>query len=113
MNQDLINKVYLEARKLQDSSLSEIEITEKLISMGFPAEISATASKDIQIERTLVQIKKGRERIQIGVVVTTMGILAAIGSHLYLESRVIVPMGIILTGIALLFSGLIGVRSNR
>ncbi|MEZ4777305.1 MAG: hypothetical protein R3D00_29280 [Bacteroidia bacterium] len=107
MNQDLVNKVYLEALKLKKTSLSEIEIKERLTHMGFPEEISANAAKDIMYERGKVSNQAGMEGIILGVAIMLLGILVSIGFTLFSEEKIFFDIGIIATGAGILIRGLV------
>jgi len=108
MSQDLLNKVYMEAMKLKNTSLSEIELKERLVNMGFPAEISGNAAKDILVERKKEAVAKGKKRITIGLGFIVLGLLIIVGSAVFLDTIVVLPIGIIFMGGIFVIFGLFG-----
>ena len=111
MSQDLINKVYMEAMKLKDSSLSEIELREKLVQMGYPEDLAEYAAKDIQIERNSEKASKSKQRIYLGIALIILGALIMIGSILFTDGWLVFPQGIIFFGILYIIWGF--VTKNR
>ena len=107
MKQELINKVYTEAMKLRDSSLSEMEIKEKLLLMGFPSEVCQEAAEDVVFEREAAKLKKSKGRVILGGLLIVMGIIASVAVSFVNSSYLVVFGGMILTGVLILISGLL------
>ncbi|MCI4671934.1 MAG: hypothetical protein MRZ79_27575 [Bacteroidia bacterium] len=105
MNQDQINHAYKEALRLKNTNLSEFEIKDQLMTMGFSEKISEEAAQGISLERKVDKRKQAKSNLLLGAVLFTIGLVFCLVSVFALDGAFLIPIGFLSVGILYLGVG--------
>jgi len=92
--------------KLKDTSLSRIEMEEKLVMQGYPDDMVAQAVGDVLLERGKAVKKKNQNRVYYGMLLMGLGLMVGVGSYVFFDFFFILPMGFMGVGLVYLLVGL-------
>ncbi len=102
-------KAYMEGLKMKNSGLDEDVIYARLEKQGIPAELAKQVARDVLIERTKSAEKDEKPFFYLALIKIGIGVLAAVISTFVFPDKVILPIGLILSGV--IYAGLSRVKT--
>lgn len=98
-SQDLINRAYQIAWQVgSKGQLSKIELTERLVREGMPADLSNQAANDTILEVIKNRKKEGRQRMTYGLFIFGLGAAFTVASLLILKTGIVIAVGAMFVG---------------
>jgi len=100
MDEELKRKAYLEGMKLKKAGLDNEVIYARLEKQGIPDELIKSVLQNMSIQKKLDIVKEQTPFYYSGLLKAGTGVLLAIIFYLIYPDIIIVPIGLIISGIA-------------
>jgi VIT1/CCC1 family predicted Fe2+/Mn2+ transporter len=99
VDEELKRKAYLEGMKLKKAGMDNEIIYARLEKQGFPDELIKTVLQNMSIQQRREIVEEQKPFYYSGLIKAGLGVLLAIISYLIFPNIVIIPVGLIITGI--------------
>lgn len=97
--ESLKRRAYSIAFKLKNSGLDADVIYARLEKQGIPVDLARQVTSDLLIERKRSQDKEEEPFYHLALIKIGIGVAAALTSYIFLPDMIILPIGLILSGI--------------
>jgi hypothetical protein len=99
MDEGLKNKAYLEGSRLKKAGHDDEVISARLEKMGIPPDLIKSVILNLSVQRVIDNDKTARPFYNVALFKVAIGVLLAIISTIVIPGKIILPIGLIVTGI--------------
>ena len=99
MDEGLKNKAYLEGSRLKKAGYDDEVISARLEKMGISQDLIKTVILNLSLQRVIDNDKTARPLYNVALIKVAAGVLLAIISAIVIPGQIILPIGLIVSGI--------------
>jgi len=103
MDEELKRKAYLEGTKLKKAGLDDEVIYARLEKQGIPEELARIVIKNMSVQRKLEVVEEQKPLYYSALLKIALGVILAIVVYFIFPGTVILPIGLIVSGIVYAF----------